>query len=156
MIKRIAFRTASRFVLQPWYRQVRGLTLGTRSVVLDDEGRVLLLRHTYAPGWFLPGGGVERGETIYDAALRELREEAAVTVEEEPRLMGIYLNDRVFLGDHVACFVVRRFHLGAFKPGREIAELAFFDNAKLPDATTGGSRRRIAEALGAPISNYIW
>jgi 8-oxo-dGTP pyrophosphatase MutT (NUDIX family) len=99
---------------------------------------------------------VERGETIYDAALRELREEAAVTVEEEPRLMGIYLNDRVFPGDHVACFVVRRFRRDAFQPGREIAELAFFDTAKQPDATTGGSRRRIAEALGAPISSYVW
>ncbi len=59
-----------RFVLQPWYGRVRGLTLGTRSVVLDHDDRVLLLRHTYAPGWFLPAAGVERGETIYDAALR--------------------------------------------------------------------------------------
>ena len=47
MIKRIAFRTASRFVLQPWYRQVRGLTLGTRSVVLDDEGRVVVVQAVF-------------------------------------------------------------------------------------------------------------
>lgn len=156
MLKRHAFRAASRFLLQPWYRQTRGLTLGTRCVVLDGRDGVLLIRHTYAPGWLLPGGGVERGETIQAAALRELREEAAVIAEEEPRLLGLYLNDRVFPGDHVACLVLCKFRREAWSPNREIAEAGFFAVDALPESTTGGTRRRIAEALGAPVASWEW
>ena len=86
-------RFAQKLVVQPYFRQVRGLTLGTRTAVIDAQSRVLLVRHTYAPGWMLPGGGVERGETLADAALRELREEAAVIAEEEPRLFGMYFRE---------------------------------------------------------------
>jgi ADP-ribose pyrophosphatase YjhB (NUDIX family) len=157
MIKRFAFRAASRLVLQPWYRQARGMTLGTRTVVIDDESRVLLVRHTYAPGWLLPGGGVERGETIHEAALRELREEAAIIAGETPQLLGLYLNDRQFPGDHVAVFVLRRFHQQTFRPGAEIAEVRFWPAGELPERTTAGTRRRIAEVLsGSSAGGGHW
>ena len=54
-------------------RVTRGMTLGVRAVVTDDRGRVLLVRHTYLAGWWLPGGGVDRGETTQAAVVRELR-----------------------------------------------------------------------------------
>jgi 8-oxo-dGTP pyrophosphatase MutT (NUDIX family) len=53
----------SRPLVYAWFRAKRGLTLGVRGVVTDGEGRVLLVQHTYVPGWYLPGGGVERRET---------------------------------------------------------------------------------------------
>jgi ADP-ribose pyrophosphatase YjhB (NUDIX family) len=153
MVKRTLFNIASRLALQPYYRQVRGLTLGTRTAVIDGDGHVLLVRHSYAPGWMLPGGGVERGETIYQSARRELREEAAIEALEEPRLHGFYLNEASFPGDHVACLVLRRFSQGARRGSLEIAEAKFFPATALPESATGGTRRRIAEIFdGVPVA----
>ena len=147
-LKRSLYR-AAKPLLHPFYRQVRGMTLGTRIMVLrKDDQEVLLLRHGYAPGWLLPGGGGERGESLVEAALRELREEAVIEAEEEPKLHGVFLNDQNFRGDHVACFVLRRFRQGRFRPGLEVAELGFFPVNDLPQATTPGTRRRIAEVCG--------
>jgi 8-oxo-dGTP pyrophosphatase MutT (NUDIX family) len=153
MVKRFAFKAASLLLLQPLYRQMRGITLGTRTAVFGEDGQVLLVRHTYAPGWMFPGGGVERGETIYAAASRELREEAGIVAGEEPALHGLFLNDRQFPGDHVACFVVRRFSGQASPNSLEIAEARFCPLDALPEETTGGTRRRLAEIIsGAAIA----
>jgi ADP-ribose pyrophosphatase YjhB (NUDIX family) len=156
MVKRTLFRIASRLALQPYYRQVRGLTLGTRTVVIDAERRVLLVRHTYAPGWLLPGGGVERGETIYRSAKRELLEEAAIEALEEPVLHGFHLNDASFPGDHVASLVLRRFARGVPRATLEIAEAKFFPAVALPEGTTGGTRRRIAEIFEGAAVSALW
>jgi ADP-ribose pyrophosphatase YjhB (NUDIX family) len=156
MIKRALFKAVQRLLLQPYYRQTRGMTLGTRSVVLDAERGVLLVRHTYAPGWLLPGGGVERGETLCQSCLRELREEAAITALEEPALHGMFLNDKQFPGDHVACFVLRRFRQEAFSGTAEIAEARFFPLDQLPDGTTPGTRRRIAEVREGRPAAPAW
>jgi ADP-ribose pyrophosphatase YjhB (NUDIX family) len=139
-------------------RFARGMTLGVRAVVLDDDGRVLLVRHTYVSGWYLPGGGVETGETVIEALRRELFEEANVALDEPPRLHGIFLNRRISRRDHVAVYLVRNFRRnGAPKLSREIAECAFFATDNLPAATTPGTRARIREVIeGAVPSGDLW
>ena len=149
------YRVASLLVQQPWARISRGMTLGARVAVLDAQGKVMLVRHTYSEGWILPGGGLEKGETLATAALREIREEAGI-IGEAPELHGIFSNEPVFRGDHVACFVVRKFSRIAWKPNFEIAAAEFFPIATLPEGTTGGTRRRLAEIIdGAPLSQ-MW
>jgi len=140
----------SRFI-RTWFRLTRGMTLGVRGLVIDGHGRVLLVRQTYAAGLVLPGGGVERGETLLQSLERELEEEANVRAIETPVLHGVFSNEAVFPGDHVAVFVVRRFEARPFIPTREISEAAFHDPARLPPDVSPGSARRIAEVLrGAP------
>jgi ADP-ribose pyrophosphatase YjhB (NUDIX family) len=133
------------------------MTLGVRGVVLDDRNQVFLIRHTYVPGWHLPGGGVETGETALDALGRELREEACITIDETPRLFGVFFNNRISRRDHVLVYVIRRFTvLEVKRPDREIAEAGFFPLDRLPDGTTGATRNRLAEILEGQPPSAKW
>ena len=134
----------------------RPMTLGVRGLVIDQDQRVLLVRHTYVAGYYLPGGGVEGGETLEEALTRELAEEGNITLQGAPILHAVYLNRRVSRRDHVALYVVRDFAQHApHVPDYEIAEANFFALEALPPDTTAATRARLDEALnGAPISPY--
>ncbi len=146
---------ALRRLLHVYWRFSRGLTLGVRAVVIDGQGRVFLVRHSYVSGWHLPGGGVEAGETLMDALARELAEEGNIALTAPPALHGIFHNRHISRRDHVAVFVVRNSRQdGTPKPSREIVDHGFFAPDALPADTTAGTRRRIAEVLsGAPAAS---
>jgi ADP-ribose pyrophosphatase YjhB (NUDIX family) len=151
---RRALEPVLRRVLHLYWRFARAMTLGVRALVIDDSGRIFLVRHSYVSGWHLPGGGVEAGETITQAIARELREEGNIDISEPPRLHGVFFNDRDSRRDHVALFVVRAFRQSAAPvPDHEIVAHGFFTVDALPNDTTAGTRSRIIEVLGgAPIS----
>jgi len=135
----------------------RPVTLGVRGFVVDGQRRIFLVRHGYLPGWYLPGGGVDPGESAGRALVRELEEEGGLRVEES-RIFGLYLNSRTSRRDHVALFVVEAFTMSPspFVPNAEIREVGFFPLDALPEETTGATRRRIAEVVeGAPRAD-IW
>src|SRR4051812_37890886 len=90
------------------YWQIRQpRTLGVRAVVLDRESRVALVRHTYGDQWYLPGGGVKKGESFETAIVRELNEEVALTSLTIERILGVYHSRREAKDDHIVIFVVR-------------------------------------------------
>ena len=133
------------------------LTVGVRAVVLDGA-KVLLIRHTYVPGWQFPGGGVEPFETAELAAAREALEETGIAVSGRPRLHGLYLN-RVAGGgrDHVAVYVWRGFTVErVFKANLEIAECAWFDVDALPPDVESGTVRRLAEIVVGEVQSAEW
>lgn len=143
--------------LQRYWRLRRGLTMGAQGFVLDGEGRLLLVRHGYQPGWHLPGGGVESGETVGAALARELDEEVAIEPTAPPELFGLYANFERFPGDHIALFIVRSWKRSrTWTPGFEIKEQAFFAADSLPEGTTGGARRRAAEVLDGKPRSSMW
>ena len=155
-MKRV-FTWVLRAVAQPVFRIPRGLTLGVRVVVVDGEGAVLLVRHTYMPGWHLPGGGVEPGETAEDAALREIAEEGGVDANERPALHGLYGSGPPTRRDHVACYIVREWsHNTRRRPAYEIAEAKFFSLEALPGETTPGTRRRLDEVFNDAERTVRW
>ena len=147
------FEPLLRRIFHLYWRLVRGMTLGVRGVVLDAEGRVFLIHHTYVAGWQLPGGGVEAGETFLQALERELMEEGRIEIVAEPVLHGLFFNSHVSRRDHVAIYVVRQFRQDRMpEPNREIAACGFFAVDALPADTTEGTQRRIAEVVyGEPV-----
>lgn len=154
-MRKPSYSGALKAVLQPWARLHRGLTLGVRIAVFDGES-VMLVRHTYLPGWIFPGGGVERGETVHDAAIRELREETAIVPSESLKLHGIFSNEYQFPGDHVVCFRLNQFTRQSWKRSMEIADARFFPLTSLPSGTSGGTKRRIAELQGSIAVTPGW
>ncbi|MCL2452910.1 MAG: NUDIX domain-containing protein [Alphaproteobacteria bacterium] len=134
----------------------RGMTLGVRGLVIDQDERIFLITHTYVPGWHLPGGGVERGETLIEALARELVEEGNIEFLEPPQFYGFYFNARASRRDHVALFIVRSFRQDQWPvPDHEIAAHGFFARDALPADVTAGTRARIEEVFqGAQPSPY--
>ena len=129
-----------------------GLTLGVRVAAFDADHRVALVRHTYLPGWHLPGGGVDRGEAAVDAARRELREETGADYAGPMRLIALYANFGDFPDNHVALFRADGVAPAVHRPDGEIAEIMWARLDDLPAELTASTAGRLAELAGeAPI-----
>ncbi|MFD1747616.1 NUDIX domain-containing protein [Rhizobium helianthi] len=144
------------FVLHKLFAFTRGMTLGVRAACFDSEGRVFLVRHSYVPGWYMPGGGVERGETAGAALVKELREEGNLDIQGEPELFGIYQNRNASKRDHVVFYRVNVTQVAPRAPDREIAESGFFSLDALPQDVTGATLRRLKELSGAAPKAEHW
>jgi 8-oxo-dGTP pyrophosphatase MutT (NUDIX family) len=140
-------------LIHTFFRMKRPMTLGVRILATNEEGQICLVRHTYVQGWHLPGGGVERGETGLQAALKEAREEAGLLIApSDMTLRSIHTNFESFRGDHVLFYVASKWIKVATNVAHEIADCRFFDPLALPEDTTPATRRRIGEWMGEKIS----
>ncbi|MGJ8571264.1 MAG: NUDIX domain-containing protein [Hoeflea sp.] len=143
-------------VLHAWFALARGMTLGVRAAAFDETGRVFLVRHSYVPGWHMPGGGVERDETLSDALIKELREEGNLDIVGPPELFAVYFNSRTSRRDHVAFYRCTVMQTVAKLPDREIVESGFFALDALPDGVTAATRRRLEELSGRVAISATW
>jgi ADP-ribose pyrophosphatase YjhB (NUDIX family) len=129
-------------LLHGWWKVRRPTTVGVRVLLLREQ-QVLLVRHTYQREWYLPGGGVKRGETLDDAIRREAAEEVGAALGQLS-LLGVYTNVYEGKTDHVAVFVCHEFTLSGETDG-EIERYAFYSLDSLPEDVSPGTRRRIGE-----------
>jgi ADP-ribose pyrophosphatase YjhB (NUDIX family) len=116
-------------------------------VAVIDEGRILLTKRDDFEVWCLPGGGVEDGESMAEAAIRETKEEAGIDVELT-RLVGVYSRIGGMWNDvHAVLFAAKPVG-GALKiqPGETI-EVRYFPFEEIPDELLFGHRRRILDAI---------
>lgn len=124
---------------------LRPMHVGVRILILQDD-QVLLVKHVYQNKWFLPGGLVERGETLGQAARREAAEEVGAEIGTLS-LFGAYTNFLAGKADHVVVFITRDFSLNGTMDKDEIEQWSFFDLTSLPEKTSSGSKNRIREFL---------
>ena len=120
---------------------------GVHGVPLTRQGRVVLIRLTYAPGWRIPGGGRNRGEEAEQAMLRELREEiglishGSIVRLEEDRPAPAETEVRADF------FVIRDV---VYRPRRslEVAQIREFDPSDLPDDTAPWTAHLVGRCVG--------
>jgi 8-oxo-dGTP pyrophosphatase MutT (NUDIX family) len=143
IVLRLAHATRRR-----WWRLRRPSIAGCRVLALDPDGRVLLVRHSYGSGkWMPPGGGLARGEDALAAARRELLEETGCSLEWA-LLVELAEEDLHGAGNavHVIAGLTRDTPLA---DGREIIEAAFFAAHALPDNMPAMFRARLPGWLTA-------
>jgi 8-oxo-dGTP pyrophosphatase MutT (NUDIX family) len=126
--------------------------LGAATVILDDAGRVLLVKHSYGErNWQIPGGGGESGESAEETARREAREEVGIDLDID-RLVGVYWE---LPDDHHFVFRARALGEPQVTDLDEITELGWFSPDALPRPISDFTVRRITDAIaGGPAG--VW
>ncbi len=147
---RAALRLAHGIRLR-WWRLRKPRLGGCRILALDSAARVLLVRHSYGSGqWMPPSGGMERGEDAVAAARRELLEETGCRLEWAARLD---LVEERLHGAGNSVHIVAGLTLDAPRADdREIVEAAFFAVDALPDLMPAALRAQLPGWITAAIA----
>jgi 8-oxo-dGTP diphosphatase len=135
-------------------RLTRPILVGVRALVIDD-GQVLLVRAHGSSFWEFPGGGVKRGESLREAAIREAREESGCVVEPL-RLLGIYLNRGEGMTNYVALYICRPLSQPIPTLNIEIAEARYWPLDALPEVSPTVSRRLLDYRSGEYGLEGLW
>jgi ADP-ribose pyrophosphatase YjhB (NUDIX family) len=104
---------------------------GVAIVGFNDAGRILMLRHVYHPQtpWGLPGGWLEKGESLADCAWRELREETGLSAKLGP----IVYHSHEPVPRHIGVAFLARIKIGDIALSTEIIDARWFEPESLPE-----------------------
>lgn len=134
--------------------------IGAASVIIDDRGAVLLVRHGYGElNWELPGGAGIPGESAEATARREALEEVGVRLEVG-ELTGVYWDPAA--GMHHFVFRARTIDDPHVADAAEIAEVGWFRTDDLPRPISDFTVKRITDALTreraslAVVGRRVW
>ncbi len=125
------------------------------NVAIIENGKVLLTKRCDFEVWCLPGGEVDAGESLVQAAKREAYEEVGYSIELE-RLVGIHSRPQwLSVGGHIAVFAAKLTG-GALKIQQsEVLEARFFAADELPSEMVLGGRQQALDALQG-VTGAVW
>lgn len=138
------------------YALFSGKVLSVRAICTRDGKDVYLVRHSYTPGWHLPGGGIDNGMSSEEALLAELREEGHLVPLDRPVLRQIYLKSDRLSREHVVFYTVSVAQETDFTGTLEIVESRFFGLDSLPADLDPAAHRRITEWATGAFSARDW
>lgn len=131
----------------------------SNAAILKD-GKILLTQrasHIREPGkWCIPGGHVEKGESWWEAMVREVQEEVGLTVVRA-NLLGLYSDPLLtvtptsYYGEFhgqfvVATYLVTEFE-GSVSPNDEVGEWGWFEASSLPSPLLRSHSIRVEDAF---------
>jgi ADP-ribose pyrophosphatase YjhB (NUDIX family) len=134
--------------------QANSIVPAVSVVVPDAQGRLLMIRRTDNSYWSIPGGGVEPGESVREAAIREVAEETGLACDVTG-LVGVYSNP-----GHVAAYddgevrqefsvcLTGRMTGGEIRTSQESSQVSFIDAADL-------HRYEIHPSIRLRIQHYL-
>jgi 8-oxo-dGTP pyrophosphatase MutT (NUDIX family) len=143
-----------RIVKNALFYLLRKRTIGARILLIKDK-QILLVKHTYYPGWFTIGGAVDPGESPLQAIHRELQEEVGVSLKSPPRLFSVYYSNFEKHDDYIVFYIGEHFEQKEVVCD-EILEKKWFDLDALPDDVSAGTERRVQEYLGKKSISDLW
>jgi len=121
--------------------------LAANAAIFDEQGRILLVKHTYGrENWELPGGVAEFNESIVETAVREAREETGLQVAAE-HTTGIYYEPDLDLLIFVfLCHPTDNSFKDLRPDNNEISECVFWPLEALPRPISDFTIRRVMDA----------
>lgn len=125
------------------------------NLAIIEAGQILLIKREDFEVWCLPGGMVDFGESLAQAAMREAREETGLEVELV-RLIGVYSRLGSGIDSHAASFAARPVG-GSLRPqAGEVIDLGFFLPDVLPEPLFWWHRQPIADAFSGVGGSVAW
>ncbi|MEP7136942.1 MAG: NUDIX domain-containing protein [Chloroflexota bacterium] len=116
-------------------------------VAVIDNGKILLTKREDFEVWCLPGGGVEEGESLAEAGIREVKEETGLDVELT-RLVGVYSRMGGGMHDvHAVLYAAKPLGGELKTQPNEVIEIAYFPFEQLPAEMLFGHKKRIRDAI---------
>ncbi|MDX3764606.1 MULTISPECIES: NUDIX domain-containing protein [unclassified Streptomyces] len=150
------------YINDPNAPKANSIVPSVTAVALNEAGEVLLIHKTDNDLWALPGGGVDVGESVADAAVRETKEETGFDVEVTG-LVGLYTNpahvmaydDGEVRQQFSICFTARIIG-GELRTSSESKEVAFVAADRLDGLNIHPSMRmRVEHGLARRSEPYI-
>jgi ADP-ribose pyrophosphatase YjhB (NUDIX family) len=129
-------------------------TLGVNVAIIQGK-RILLIKRSDSPAWGLPGGAVDDGESVAQAAIREAHEETGLRVKLT-RLVGIYSRPNWrYGGDHSILFTAEPIAGRLQTATDETVDARYFDVEDLPDNLLWHHYQRTIDALSGAVG-VVW
>jgi ADP-ribose pyrophosphatase YjhB (NUDIX family) len=121
-------------------------TIGAFGIIFDEQDRILLVHRTDYDLWNLPGGSLESGESPWQGAIREIKEETGFEVEV---IKIVAVSSRPEKNDITLTFLCRVIS-GEATLNREADRIEYFEIDKIPKNTVITQVERIKDFIKNP------